>query len=343
MKDSRQELVSVIITTYRNERYLPRAIESVLHQTYPKIELIVVDDNPPDSEARRKTEKVMEQYPQVIYLRHPENRNGAAARNTGIHAARGTYIAFLDNDDFYFSSHIADCVKAMDKNTDCGCVLTGVVKIREGLCWDLILPPEGDLVQRLLFSETMLGTGSNLFVRTESVRKINGFDESFQRHQDVEFGLRLFSCCRACSLKQIQIVKEMEGFANAPDFDRFLETKRHLWKKFQQKLDALTAEEQKCYYAGQYRALLYTACKGRKRKNINWTVEQLKQYRPLNRTEQILLLLSRMHLFDVYEKLKKVVKRKKSGCLYKTVTENLNSYDLQIFREALSGKIIEKG
>ena len=52
-------LVSVIITTYRNEIYLPRAIESVLNQSYSNIELIVVDDNAPDSQARTNTEAVM--------------------------------------------------------------------------------------------------------------------------------------------------------------------------------------------------------------------------------------------------------------------------------------------
>jgi len=74
-------LVSVINTTYRNEIYLPRAIESVLNQSYSNIELIVVDDNAPDSQARTNTEAVMTRYPQAVYLKHPENRNGAAARN----------------------------------------------------------------------------------------------------------------------------------------------------------------------------------------------------------------------------------------------------------------------
>ena len=94
MEKKKKPLVSVIITTFNNVEYLPRAIESVLHQTYPEIELIVVDDNPPESEARQETEKVMERYPQALYLKHPENRNGAAARNTGIRSAGGEYIAF---------------------------------------------------------------------------------------------------------------------------------------------------------------------------------------------------------------------------------------------------------
>ena len=73
MKSGVSPLVSVIITTYHNEKLLNRAVESVLHQTYERIELIVVDDNPPESEARQETEKVMERYPQALYLKHPEN------------------------------------------------------------------------------------------------------------------------------------------------------------------------------------------------------------------------------------------------------------------------------
>ena len=74
MEKKRKPLVSVIITTFNNVEYLSRSIESVLHQTYPELELIVVDDNPPGSEARQETEKVMQRYPQALYLKHPENR-----------------------------------------------------------------------------------------------------------------------------------------------------------------------------------------------------------------------------------------------------------------------------
>lgn len=337
MNGSETALVSVIITTYHNERYLPRAVESVLHQSYPNIELIVVDDNPPESDARRATELVMQEYPDVIYLRHPENRNGAAARNTGIRAAKGTYIAFLDNDDFYFSDHIASCVAALEAHPDCDCVLCGVVKICGGLCWDLILPPTGDLETALLFSETALGTGSNLFVTADAVRAVNGFDESFRRHQDVEFGLRLFSRFRACGLEAVQIVKEMDGFSNAPDFDRFLATKRHLWETFQEKLNALSEQEQNRYYAGQYSTLLYAACKGGNRQQVTWTVQQLTRYRAMNARERLLVSLSRFHLFGAYEALKKQIKRRNADRLYRNATQNLSEYDLQVFRRALSG------
>lgn len=336
MEHQTNPLVSVIITTYHNETYLPRAIESVLHQSYGNIELIVVDDNPPDSDARAKTEAAMARYPQAVYLRHPENRNGAAARNTGIRAAKGQYIAFLDNDDFYFSGHIAACVQALAHHPGCNAVVCGVVKICGGLCWDLIPAAEGDLSKELLFRETALGTGSNLFVSADAVREINGFDERFRRHQDVEFGLRYFARNRAFALKQVQIVKEMDGFSNVPNFQRFLETKQLLWNTFADTLAALSPDERKRYYAGQYSSLLYTACKAGDRQQITWVLEQLTQYRPASHRERLLVTLSRLGLFRAYENLKKIVKHKNSGRLKEQVTRNLSEYDRSVLDRALS-------
>jgi len=95
-------MVSVIIPTYNNRGGLREAVISALKQDYDNIEVIVVDDNAPESEGRQRTEMAMEKFRdnlKVVYLQHSENRNGAAARNTGIKAARGEYIAMLDDDD----------------------------------------------------------------------------------------------------------------------------------------------------------------------------------------------------------------------------------------------------
>ena len=330
-------LVSVIITTYHNETYLPRAIESVLHQSYANIELIVVDDNPPDSQARVNTEAVMERYPQAIYLRHPENRNGAAARNTGIRAANGQYIAFLDNDDIYFSDHIADCVALLSQNPDCNSVVCGVVKIRGGMCWEMIPAPTGDLYKELLFRETALGTGSNLFVSTEAVRQIGGFDERFRRHQDVEFGLRYFAKHKVCSLPKVQIIKEMDGFSNVPDFPRFLSTKELLWETFRQDLDTLSPAERNRYFAGQYSSLLYTACKAGDKASIQWVLSKLTALRPVSRKERLLVTLSRLGLFHTYESMKAAVKATRSHTVHREISRNLSSYDLSVLNDALSG------
>lgn len=329
--------MSVIITTYHNEKLLNRAVESVLHQTYERIELIVVDDNPPDSNARKATEAVMEKYPQAVYLKHSENRNGAAARNTGIRAAKGEYIAFLDNDDVYFSGHVADCVNILEEHPEYGAVLCGVVKVGGGICWDLIPAVTGDAVKELFLRETALGTGSNIFVRTFLVKDIKGFDESFQRHQDVEFCIRLFSKCRTFGLPEVQIVKGMDGFSNIPDFERFLQTKKHFIAKFRGEIEALNEQEQKRYFSGQYSSLLYTACREGNRKQIQWSVSELQKYRNLSGKEYLLVGLSKIHAFFVYEKIKRFIKWGKSGNIYRKVTKNLGEYDSLVFSDILKG------
>lgn len=89
-------LVSVVIPTRNRTALLARAIQSVRQQTYENLEIIVVDDASTDD-----TQKIVGGLadPRIRYIRHDVNRGGPAARNTGILAARGEYIAFLDDDD----------------------------------------------------------------------------------------------------------------------------------------------------------------------------------------------------------------------------------------------------
>ena len=89
-------VVSVIIPTYNRAHLIGRAIRSVLDQTYQDWELIVVDDASTDD-----IPGIVKGFTdgRVKYIRHDENKGAAAARNTGIQAARGAYIAFLDSDD----------------------------------------------------------------------------------------------------------------------------------------------------------------------------------------------------------------------------------------------------
>lgn len=330
-------LVSVIITTYCNERYLPRAIDSVLNQNYPQIELIVVDDNHPNSEARRKTELIMKHYPDVVYLQHSENKNGSAARNTGIRASHGAYIAFLDNDDIYFHSHISDCVHALTAHPECKCALCHVVKISQGSCWDLVKVPASvnDFAKSLLLCETALGTGSNLFVEANAVRELGGFNEQFLRHQDVEFALRLFTRSPMYGIDKVQIIKEMDGHSNAPDYERFLATKQQFQKYFSSEINALSSKEQLQFYAGQYSALLYTACRSGIKSDIFRATSDLAQYRRPNPKECLMIFLGTIRLFFLYEFLKKNLRKRQSAQIYREMLTNLSKQDLQLFYTAL--------
>jgi glycosyltransferase involved in cell wall biosynthesis len=96
-------LISVIIPVYNRTDLLPRAVNSVLNQTYDNLEIIVVDDG-----STEDIEGVLDKFDDVRihYIRHEANRGVAAARNTGMRFAHGEYVAFLDSDDEWFERKI---------------------------------------------------------------------------------------------------------------------------------------------------------------------------------------------------------------------------------------------
>jgi len=101
--------VSVIIPTYNRSNFIDRAINSVLNQTYPNIEIIVIDDNGNETPARKIMIEKMRKYeasPNVRYLKNNKNMGGALARNIGIQESSGQYITFLDDDDEYLPNKV---------------------------------------------------------------------------------------------------------------------------------------------------------------------------------------------------------------------------------------------
>lgn len=96
--------VSVIVPTYNRRAMLDRALGSIRAQIYEDYEVIVVNDGGEDVSA------VVAQYPKARYISHARNRGLPAARNTAIHAARGRYIAYLDDDDVWYPEHLTACM-----------------------------------------------------------------------------------------------------------------------------------------------------------------------------------------------------------------------------------------
>jgi teichuronic acid biosynthesis glycosyltransferase TuaG len=105
-------LVSVIVPTYNSERFIRRALESVLAQHYPAIEVLVADDASTDRTVAI-VEEVRAHDSRITLLPSPENRGAASTRNRAILAARGTYIAFLDSDDWWAPDKLRDQIRFM--------------------------------------------------------------------------------------------------------------------------------------------------------------------------------------------------------------------------------------
>ena len=108
------DLVSVVMPAYNAERFIAEAIESVLSQIYPHWELIVVDDGCTDS-----TPGILTRYtdPRIITIKQ-ENRGEGGARNSALDVARGEYVGFLDADDLYLPTTLADLVAYLSEHAD---------------------------------------------------------------------------------------------------------------------------------------------------------------------------------------------------------------------------------
>lgn len=129
--------VSVIIPTYNTEKYIAETLGSVLNQTYDDFEIIVVDDESKDSTITI-LEKYQENYPGKVRLIKKRNGGPASARNKGIEAAKGEYIAFNDADDLWVPTKLAKQISYFEScGPDVGMVYTDARKFDEEGVWTL--------------------------------------------------------------------------------------------------------------------------------------------------------------------------------------------------------------
>lgn len=185
-------LVSVIIPSYKNNNLLERAINSVLNQTYKKIELIVVDDNEPDSVYRKETETLMLKYlnrENVKYVKNGKNSERSYSRNNGVKHSNGEYIAFLDNDDEYLPEKIERQVQRFEEMGSDYVVCYSAYKREKGgrivcKCGEF---REGNLEIEILARDFPIHPGSNLLIRRDVFEKCGGFNESMSKNEDIDF------------------------------------------------------------------------------------------------------------------------------------------------------------
>lgn len=242
------KLVSVIIPTYKRSDTLPRAIDSVLNQTYKQIEIIVVDDNDPESSFRHDTEVVMSRYKNnsnVLYIKHTKNKNGSAARNTGFRKSKGAYIMFLDDDDEFLPDKVLSQVEKMnDLDNSWGACYTRYIRKRNGkVVVRSAEKAEGNLLVEELMRNLFVHAGSNLLIRREVVEEIGGFDESFIRNQDVEFLTRILKKYKLAYVDTLGLIVYMRNVRNVAKLDFINLTDKYI-EKFDKEINQLPIAEQ---------------------------------------------------------------------------------------------------
>jgi glycosyltransferase involved in cell wall biosynthesis len=183
-------LVSVVIPTYNYHQFVVEAVESVLAQTYQPLEIIVVDDGSTDG-----TRAELERFEGRIRYLFQENRGLPAARNRGIRAAEGEYVALLDADDLWAPTKIAKQVAVLERSPQVGLVFCGLtrVDVASGQSTIRHCPPDlrGDVRRQLLQRNCVTGSASAALVRRACFDKVGLFDETLRSAEDWEMWIRI--------------------------------------------------------------------------------------------------------------------------------------------------------
>jgi glycosyltransferase involved in cell wall biosynthesis len=221
----RKPSVSVVIPNYNYGRFLPEAVESVLAQTYPCEEIIVVDDGSTDDSL--EILKIYEERRGVKVIRQ-KNRGVGAARNAGARASTGDLIAFLDADDIWFPAKV-------EKQTS---IFQGDEKIGLVSCAMQEFDTDGQIINYyqsnqegwvsssiVAFETELVVSGSAIMVRRFFFDEVNGFDERKELHpsEDWEFFYRISRVSKIGFSKEVLVHYRNHGdngHLKVPRFER---------------------------------------------------------------------------------------------------------------------------
>ncbi|MCF7917231.1 MAG: glycosyltransferase [Candidatus Omnitrophica bacterium] len=196
---------SIIIPTYNRKQFLKIAVDSVLKQTYPNYELIIVDDGSNDS-----TEKFIKSYknPKINYY-YQQNKGPASARNLGIRKAKGEFICFLDSDDRFRTDKLKISYRYIKENPGHKIFHSEEIWYRNGKF--LSQKKEHKKPNGFIFKNAAKLCSisiSTAVIKKEVFKKIGNFDQNLLACEDYDFWLRVTSQYPVCLIPETLTIKE---------------------------------------------------------------------------------------------------------------------------------------
>ncbi len=209
--------VTAVITTCRRPwSMIARAVESVLGQTRPVLELLLVDDNEEDSEYSRSIRKEVSAQPRIRYLPMGKNSGVAAARNRAIAEARGELLSFLDDDDEWSPDKIEVLTGLFEKHPEIGLAF-GMGRILEAsgeekMTWQWEIYKEQPAFSDMLWSD-YVGSASIPLIRVKALREVGGFlpRQEQPAEEDYELWIRIAAKYPLWGTRTIVFHKHMDG------------------------------------------------------------------------------------------------------------------------------------
>ena len=203
-------LVSVVIPTYNYANYLPRAIDSVLAQTFHKYEIIVVDDGSIDNTAS-VMDAYVTKYPDRIHYIYQKNSGPNAARNKGIESANGELIALLDADDEWLPEKLSKQVSFALNNHQIGMIGCGIQWVKDDgtVIFEgqgVTVPSRSELIIHLKMKNFRFGGSSGVVVRKRCFDIVGKFDEELRGSEDRDMWLRIAYQFEIENLRDILVI-----------------------------------------------------------------------------------------------------------------------------------------
>lgn len=231
---------SIIMPCYAMGRFMPCALRSISEQSYRNWELVAVDDAGPEDGTRGLVEEFRSQHleQRVVYLRHSTNKGVSAARNTAIENSRGSYLAFLDPDDFWSKDYLCRMIGELENKAD-------VVYTAKTICNEQGIPTgsvDAPTLQELEDFPISLHfrnyiNPSCAVLRKSCLPELRAFDEApeMQHHEDWDLWLRLAHECGAkysyVSSGAVSYYRRHPGAATGSGWEKFIQRRCALWKK----------------------------------------------------------------------------------------------------------------
>lgn len=184
-------MISVIIPTHNRSDVIGRAIESVLNQTYKDVEIVIASDGSTDN-TEEVVRRYQEQHSNIELISISPNKGANNARNEGIKASKGEYIAFLDDDDDWELDKLESQMNIFRKNQSVGLVYTGIniIYVNENISYSSLSGYRGDLSKEILI-KNVIGATSSVMVRKEVLDKSGYFDIKMPAKQDYDLWIRV--------------------------------------------------------------------------------------------------------------------------------------------------------
>jgi len=246
-----QPTVSVIIPTYNRAHLVGRAIQSVLNQTYQDFEVIIVDDGSTDN-----TEEIIKEFQKnnkrIRCIKHKQNVGGSAARNTGIKASRGEYIAFLDSGDEWFSSKIEKQLKLfLLGDANLGAVGSGKIVVHSNMHKSEIKIPKGyfgDIYKGLLKGESFPGATSTIVIKKECFEKAGLFDESLKSSQEYDLYIRVAKYYYFDVVREPLVKWIFESNSIGSDMNAQVQGKKRMLQKYSVEMPKISKQKAYCNF-----------------------------------------------------------------------------------------------